>query len=90
MNKTELISAVAEKTGMTKKDSDKVIAAALEVVTAALAGGEKVQFVGFGGFEVKDHAARTARNPKTGETVMVPASKTVQFKAGKELKNLVK
>ena len=90
MNKTELISAVAEKTGLTKKDSDKAIAAALEVITAALAQGEKVQFVGFGGFEVKERAERTARNPRTGETVTVPASKAIQFKAGKELKNLVK
>ena len=90
MNKTELINAIAEKTGMTKKDSDKALAAAIEAITAALAKGEKVQFVGFGGFEVKERAARTARNPRTGETVTVPASKAIQFKAGKELKNLIK
>ena len=89
MNKTELIEAIAKKTGMTRKDSDRALNAALEAVTEALAAGDKVQVMGFGSFEVKDRAARTARNPKTGEPVEIEAFKAVQFHAGKALKDAV-
>jgi DNA-binding protein HU-beta len=89
MNKTELISGVAEKTGLTKKDSEAAVTAALDVIGGALASGDKVQLVGFGTFEVKDRAARTGKNPKTGESIAIPASKAPAFKAGKALKDLV-
>ena len=82
MNKTELIAAVAEKTGMSKKDTEAVIA-------ATLVEGEKVQLVGFGAFEVKPRAERVGRNPQTKETITIPASKTPVFKAGKALKDAV-
>ena len=89
MNKTELIAAVAAKTEMTKKDTEAVIAATLDVITEALAKGAKVQVIGFGSFEVKNRAARTGRNPKTKETIEIPASKYPVFKAGKALKDKV-
>lgn len=89
MNKTELIAAVAEKTGLSKKDTESVITAALDVIAAALAEDEKVQLVGFGAFEVKSRAARLGRNPKTKETIEIPASKVPVFKAGKALKDIV-
>ena len=89
MNKAELIAAVAEKTGMSKKDTEVVIAATLNTITEALAEEEKVQLVGFGSFEVKKRAARTGRNPKTKETIEIPASKAPVFKAGKALKDTV-
>lgn len=89
MNKTELIAAVAEKTGLSKKDTESVITAALDVISAALAENEKVQLVGFGAFEVKSRAARLGRNPKTKETIEIPASKVPVFKAGKALKDIV-
>ena len=89
MNKTELVAAVAEKTGASKKDSEKLVSAVFETVTNALVAGEKVSMVGFGAFEVKSRAARTGRNPKTKETITIPASKTPQFKAGKALKDAV-
>ena len=89
MNKTELIAAVAEKTGLSKKDTEAVITAALDAISAALAEEEKVQLVGFGAFEVKSRAARLGRNPKTKETIEIPASKVPVFKAGKALKDIV-
>ena len=89
MNKAELIAAVAEKAGLSKKDSEAAVTAALDVITAALQEGDKVQLVGFGSFEVKSRAARTGRNPKTKEAIEIPASKGPVFKAGKALKDIV-
>ena len=89
MNKAELVAAVAEKAGLSKKDSEKAINAAFDSITAALAGGEKVQLVGFGAFEVKERNARVGRNPKTKEEIEIPASRVPQFKAGKALKEAV-
>ena len=89
MNKAELIAAVAEKTGMSKKDTETVIVAALNTITEALAEEEKVQLVGFGSFEVKKRAARIGRNPKTKESIEIPASVVPVFKAGKALKDAV-
>ena len=89
MNKAELIAAVAEKTGMSKKDTETVIVAALNTITEALAEEEKVQLVGFGSFEVKKREARTGLNPKTLEKIEIPASKAPVFKAGKALKDAV-
>ena len=89
MNKTELIAAVAEKTGMSKKDTEAVISATLGTITAALHEEEKVQLMGFGSFEVKKRAARTGRNPSTGEPMDFPAARLPAFKAGKALKDAV-
>jgi len=89
MNKAELIAAVAEKTGMSKKDTEAVIVATLNTITNALAEEEKVQLVGFGSFEVKKRAERTGLNPKTMESIAIPASKYPVFKAGKALKEAV-
>ena len=89
MNKTELISAMAERSGLSKKDTEKALTAALETIAAALAAGDRVQLVGFGAFEVKSRAARLGRNPKTKETIEIPASKVPVFKAGKALKDIV-
>ncbi len=89
MNKAELIAAVAEKTGMSKKDTEAVVAATFEAVTETLAKGDKVQLVGFGSFEVKKRAARLGRNPKTKETIKIEAAKVPVFKAGKALKDAV-
>jgi len=89
MNKTELIAAVAEKTGMSKKDSEKAVNAAFESITAALVAGEKVQLVGFGAFEVKERGERICRNPRTKEEVKVPATRVASFKVGKALKDAV-
>lgn len=89
MNKAELIGAVAEKSGLSKKDSEKALGATLDTIAEALKGGEKVQLVGFGVFETKNRAARTGRNPKTKEAIVIPASKIPQFKAGKALKDAV-
>ena len=89
MNKAELIAAVAEKTGMSKKDTEVVIAATLNTITEALAEEEKVQIVGFGAFETKTRAERMGRNPKTGEDIPIPATKVPTFKAGKALKDAV-
>ena len=90
MNKTELISAVAAKAEITKKDADKAVAAVLASIEEALAKGEKVQLIGFGTFEVKERAARTGHNPKTGEAIEIAAAKLPSFKAGAALKNAVK
>ncbi|MCL2151445.1 MAG: HU family DNA-binding protein [Oscillospiraceae bacterium] len=89
MNKTELISAIHEYSGLSKKDSEKALSATIDAVTDALVRGEKVQLVGFGIFDVKDRAARTGRNPKTKEPIDIPATRTPQFKAGKALKDAV-
>ncbi len=89
MNKTELISRVAEISEITKKDAEKAVNATLEAIEGTLAGGEKVQLVGFGTFEVRDRAARTGRNPKTGEEIKIPATKVPAFKPGKALKEKV-
>jgi len=89
MNKTDLIAEVAVKAGLSKKDAEKALNATLDAITAALAAGEKVQLVGFGGFEVKAREARVGRNPRTKETIEIPASKLPVFKAGKALKDKV-
>jgi len=89
MTKAELISAVAEKSGLTKKDSDKAVTAVIDSITEALVEGEKVSLVGFGTFEVKDRAARKGINPRTKEPMPIPASKLPAFKAGKALKEAV-
>ncbi len=89
MNKSELIAAIAAKTGETKKDAEATLNAFIDVVTEALVKGEKVQLVGFGSFEVRKRAARKGRNPQTKEEIKIPASKAPVFKAGKALKELV-
>ena len=89
MNKTELIASLSNKTGITKKDAGEVVGALIDVIKETLNAGEKVQLVGFGTFEVKERPARTARNPQTGKTIKVAASKAPVFKAGKELKDIV-
>ena len=89
MNKTELIAAVAAKTELTKKDTEATIAATLDVITEALAKGDKVALAGFGIFEVKTREARTGRNPRTGETMEIAASKAPSFKAYNGLKDSV-
>ena len=89
MNKAELVAAVAEKTALSKKDSEKAVNAAFEAITAALVGGDKVQLVGFGAFEVKERNARVGRSPKTKEEIQIPASRVPVFKAGKALKDVV-
>ena len=89
MNKTELIAAVANKTGLSKKDAEGAVKAFTDVVAEELKKGEKVQLVGFGTFEVSERAARTGRNPQTGAEMQIPASKAPKFKAGKALKDSV-
>ena len=89
MNKSDLIAAIAAKTGETKKDAEATVTAFIDVVTESLAKGEKVQLVGFGSFEVRKRAARKGRNPQTKEEIKIPASKAPVFKAGKALKDLV-
>lgn len=89
MNKSQLINVVAEKTGLSKKDTEQVLNTALDTISEQLIAGEKVQLVGFGAFDVKERAAHIGRNPKTKEEVEVPASRVPQFKAGKALKAAV-
>ena len=89
MNKSDLISAIATKTGATKKSAEASLNAMTEVITESLVKGEKVQLVGFGSFEVRKRAARKGRNPQTKEEIKIPASKAPVFKAGKALKDLV-
>ena len=89
MNKSDLVAAMAAKTGDTKKSAEEALNAFVDVVTAALVEGEKVQLVGFGSFEVRKRAARKGRNPQTKEEIKIPASKAPVFKAGKALKDLV-
>ena len=85
MNKTELVAAMAEHAGVSKKDAEKTLKAFTDVVAAELKKGEKVQLVGFGTFEVSERAAREGRNPQTGKTMKIAASKAPKFKAGKAL-----
>ena len=89
MNKTELIAIAAESAGMTKKDAERVLNAALDAITAALVEGEKVQLSGFGTFETKDREARVGRNPHTRESIDIPATRVPTFKASKALKDNV-
>lgn len=89
MNKADLITSMAEKSGLTKKDAEKALKSFIESVDEALAKDDKVQLVGFGTFEVKARAERKGRNPKTLEEITIPASKVPVFKAGKELKEKV-
>ena len=87
MNKAELIAAMADESGLTKKDAEKALKAFTDVVAAELQKGEKIQLVGFGTFEVSQRAAREGRNPQTGKTMTIAASKAPKFKAGKALKD---
>ncbi len=89
MNKTELIAAMAEVSGVSKKDTEAVLKAFTEVVSTELKKGEKIQLVGFGTFEVSERAAREGRNPLTGEAMKIAAAKAPKFKAGKALKDLI-
>ncbi len=89
MNKTELVASVAEKAGLTKKDSEKAVNAVLATVTESLQKGDKVQLVGFGTFEVRERKARKAKNPQTKEDIVIPETKVPAFKAGKGLKDVV-
>jgi DNA-binding protein HU-beta len=89
MNKTELVAAIADKTELTKKDSEKALKAFIDVVTEELKKGEKIQLVGFGTFEVTKRAARTGKNPQTNEAIKIPACNAPKFKAGKALKDAV-
>ena len=87
MNKTELVAAMADKAGLTKKDADAALKAFTEVVEGTLKAGDSIQLVGFGTFEVAERAERTGRNPQTGAEMAIPASKAPKFKAGKALKD---
>ena len=89
MNKSDLIAAIAAKTGDTKKNAEASLDAFVDVITESLIKGDKVQLVGFGSFEVRKRAARKGRNPQTKEEIKIPASKAPVFKAGKALKDLV-
>ncbi len=89
MNKAELIASMAEKSELTKKDTEKALKAFIDSVKESLARGEKVQLVGFGTFDVKQRAARVGRNPRTREEIQIPASKAPTFKPGKDLKETV-
>lgn len=90
MNKSELISSVAETSGLSKKDATKAVEAVFESIQNALGSGDKVQVIGFGTFEVRERAARKGRNPQTGKEIDIAASKVPAFKAGKALKDAVK
>lgn len=89
MNKTELVAAVAEKSGLSKKDAERMVSATFDTITAQLQKGEKVQISGFGIFEVKEREARVGRNPRTKEAIEIPASKAPAFKASKALKDTI-
>ena len=89
MNKTELIAAVADKIGGSKKAADEAVSAVLDAITEAVVAGDKVQLVGFGTFEVRERSARQGRNPRTKEPIQIPASKLPVFKAGKSFKDAV-
>lgn len=90
MNKTDLVNAVAEQSGLSKKDAGKAVEAVFSSITETLTKGNKVQLIGFGNFEVRERAARNGRNPQTGKEIKIPASKVPAFKAGKGLKDAVK
>jgi len=89
MNKAELVSSVAEKAELTKKDSEKAVNAVLETIGSALQRGDRVQLVGFGTFEIRERAARKGRNPQTGEEIDIAAARVPVFKAGKSLRQAV-
>ena len=89
MNKTELVAAVSEKTGIAKKDAERAVSAMFETITTQLMNGQKVQISGFGTFEIKEREARIGRNPRTKEAIEIPASKAPAFKASKALKDTV-
>lgn len=89
MKKTELVAAVAEKSNLTKKDAEAAVSAVVEAISEALAKGESVQLVGFGTFEVRERSEKQCRNPRTGETMTVAATKVPAFKAGSALKSAV-
>ena len=89
MNRTELVAAMAEKSQLSKKDAESALKAFIDVVSEEMQKGEKIQLAGFGTFEVSERAAREGRNPQTGETMTIAASKSPKFKAGKALKDLV-
>lgn len=89
MNKAELISAAAEKAGLSKKDTEKALSAILDTVSETMAAGDKVSLVGFGVFDIKDRPARTGRNPRTKEAIEIPAARLPVFKPGKALKDKV-
>lgn len=89
MNKNELVAKVSDQSGLSKKDAEKALAAVIDTITAALVAGDKVQLVGFGTFETKQREARTGRNPRSGETIEIPAASLPAFKAGKALKDAV-
>lgn len=89
MKKAELVTMVAEKAGLTKKDAEKAITAVIDSITDTLAKGEKIQFVGFGTFEVRERAAREGINPQTKKKIKIPATKVPAFKAGSALKDAV-
>ncbi|PKM83648.1 MAG: DNA-binding protein [Firmicutes bacterium HGW-Firmicutes-13] len=90
MNKSELVSVVAEKAGMTKKDTEKVVNAVFESITGSLTNGEKVQLIGFGTFDLRTRKAREGRNPATGDTIQIPEATVPVFKAGKALRESVR
>lgn len=89
MNKVQMVAAIAEKAGLTKKDAEKAVNAVTEAVKEALVNGEKVQLIGFGTFEVRERAARKGRNPQSGDEIEIAAAKVPAFKAGKALKDAV-
>ena len=89
MNKTELVAAIADQAGLSKKDSEAALKAFISVVTDEMKKGEKVQLVGFGTFEVRERKARKAKNPQTKEDITIPETKVPAFKAGKGLKEVV-
>ena len=89
MKKQELVAAIAQEAEISKKVADKALAAAINAISKALADGDKIQLVGFGTFEVRERAARTGKNPRTGEMIKIAASKVPAFKAGKALKDVV-
>ena len=89
MNKTELIAAVAEKAGISKKDADAAVNTTLDTIVEMVAAGDKVQLVGFGTFEPRERSAKTGKNPRTGESIEIPASKIPAFKACKAFKDIV-
>jgi len=89
MNKSDLINAIAEESGLTKADAGRALDATLSSVSSALKGGDSISLIGFGTFSVKERSARTGRNPQTGETIQIKASKIPSFKAGKTLKDSV-
>lgn len=89
MNKTDLVNAVAESTGLSKKNAEAAVKATIDSITSAMVAGDKVQLIGFGTFETRERAARTGRNPQTGKEIKIKASKVPAFKAGKALKDAV-